>query len=262
MRGTYERLVDYFDRHPALVPLAVALSAILFATTFASTAVYFDLHHDGRLVISLAIIISVALSAPAAYIQYSREARIQAQKEALNSLASTDALTGTMNRRSFGKAVRDEQARMARSGANAALILFDLDWFKKVNDTFGHEAGDRVLVAVSEVAWAELRNPLDYLARWGGEEFAIFLNGVSADRAEVAAERLRQAIEALNVETDGTAIKVTASFGVAELTYSCTIDDAIRRADRALYYAKHSGRNRTISYSKLESADTSGGQAA
>ncbi|MEM6898713.1 MAG: GGDEF domain-containing protein [Pseudomonadota bacterium] len=262
MRGLFKGVMEHFDRHPAQVPIVIALAAIFSATVFSVIVVSADLHHNGWVIIGLAVSASVCLSMPAAYIQYRREARYEAQKATLKGLASTDVLTGTMNRRSFSNAVTAEQSRMERTGDKAALILFDLDWFKKINDTFGHEAGDRVLIAVSEVAWAELRNPLDYLARWGGEEFAIFLNGVSSSHAEIAAERLRRALEALRVVNGNDVVTVTASFGIADLTASCSIDDAVRRADRALYLAKRSGRNRTITYSLAQETIPSDGQAA
>lgn len=188
------RLIDHFDRNPTQVPVCIASVAIFLAVCFASIVVYFDVHKNGQTLILFTALIASSIAIPAAIIQYRREASIEKQKQTLHGLASTDALTGIMNRRSFRSAVAMEQSRMERSGDVAALILFDLDHFKQINDTFGHDAGDRMLVAVAEAAWAELRNPLDYLARWGGEEFAIFLNGVSIELAERAAERLRRAI--------------------------------------------------------------------
>ncbi|MEO0881706.1 MAG: GGDEF domain-containing protein [Pseudomonadota bacterium] len=244
------------------MPITIAVSAVFFATLFASLVVLFGLHHDGAFIVGISVVIAVGLSTPAAYIQYKREAVFEAQKQALHGLASTDALTGIMNRRSFHSAVCTEQARMDRTGDTAAIILFDLDWFKRINDTHGHDAGDKVLVAVAEVAWAELRNPLDYLARWGGEEFAIFLNGVSVDLAKLAAERLRRAIEELNVYNGGDTINVTASFGITQLSSSKTFEQAIRQADRALYMAKRSGRNTTIIYANTDETEATDEQAA
>ncbi|MEM9669327.1 MAG: GGDEF domain-containing protein [Pseudomonadota bacterium] len=255
-------MVDLFHRSPTLVPVVVAVAAVVLAILFASMVVASGLHQDGAMVIGFAAVISIVLAVPAGYIQYSREKVYEAQKTALHGLASTDSLTGIMNRRSFSSAVRTEQARMIRSGDTAALILFDLDWFKRINDSYGHDAGDKILISVAKVAWAELRNPLDYLARWGGEEFAIFLNGVDLELADRAAERLRLAIEMLQLEIADTKLMVTASFGITLLTSDCNLEDAMRRADRALYAAKREGRNRSVLAEIDSSGLVSSGQAA
>jgi diguanylate cyclase (GGDEF)-like protein len=125
-----------------------------------------------------------------------------------------------------------------------ALALVDLDFFKKVNDTFGHEAGDAVLVAVSKALQKD-RRALDTVARLGGEELALLLPSTTMEGAREVAERVRARIEALEVATAAGLIRVTASFGVA--IYRSRVGDhgeMFDRADRALYAAKRAGRNR------------------
>lgn len=158
--------------------------------------------------------------------------------------ARTDQLTGIANRRHF-----DEQfARMIgetdRYGGSAALVVADIDFFKKVNDTYGHEVGDAVLIAVAHALAGE-RRTTDFAARIGGEEIALLLPQTDAQGALEVAERLRERVEALLVRTRAAEIRVTASFGVALYTArSGTGSRLFERADKALYSAKHNGRNR------------------
>jgi diguanylate cyclase (GGDEF)-like protein len=125
-----------------------------------------------------------------------------------------------------------------------ALIMLDLDHFKAVNDTYGHPAGDRVLVALADALRQSMRE-VDVVGRLGGEEFAILMPDTSAEAATQAAERIRRAIEALVLDIDGQRLAFTASFGVAVFGRADdTIHDLFTRADRALYRAKQAGRNR------------------
>ena len=133
---------------------------------------------------------------------------------------------------------------MNRTRHAAAVILFDLDHFKKLNDQFGHAIGDKVLSDVASIAYSELRNPFDRLARWGGEEFIILLHDMSEETARGVCERLRQRISELRLESDGTDVRVTASFGGSLLRPDRPFSEALHQADVALYEAKSSGRNR------------------
>jgi diguanylate cyclase (GGDEF)-like protein len=129
------------------------------------------------------------------------------------------------------------------------MILIDLDYFKRVNDTYGHGAGDFVLKSIAEPIRQSLR-PKDLLGRMGGEEFFILLTETNVNSAANIAERIRQALESLELHYDGNMIKITASLGVAELNKHENwsnledLDDLTRRADQALYRAKEHGRNR------------------
>lgn len=157
--------------------------------------------------------------------------------------ARTDPLTGLANRRGFDERFDVVIQETDRYGGSAALILVDLDRFKRVNDTYGHEAGDQVLIAVS-AALAEGRRTVDTTARLGGEELAVLLPQTDLAGAREVAERMRKRIEALTVRT-AIEIRVTASFGVAEYAArSGQAERVVERADQALYAAKRNGRNR------------------
>jgi diguanylate cyclase (GGDEF)-like protein len=177
------------------------------------------------------------------------EARLREVNRALKHASLHDALTGLVNRRHLLEHMGAEAARRAREPRPFSLALFDVDHFKKVNDTYGHEAGDRVLKAVAGLLSGEngrLR-AADLGGRWGGEEFLILMPETGLGEAMVLAERLRAGIAGHAMDDNGAAFRVTASFGVAEGLAGESFDDAIRRADAALYRAKHNGRNRVES---------------
>ena len=153
--------------------------------------------------------------------------------------ASTDGLTGLLNRRSFETRVR----AMHRGGVPFALVMADLDHFKRLNDTFGHDAGDKALRVFAQTV-RDCTRPDDVASRYGGEEFLIAFSGADAAAGAEAAERLRRAL-ATNVATGGTPV-FTASFGVADSGHSPALDAIVRVADAALYEAKHQGRDRIV----------------
>ena len=157
--------------------------------------------------------------------------------------ASRDVLTGAMTRRAFMDTLRKTFAARTRTQSKASLVLFDLDHFKKINDTWGHAAGDAVLKTVSRTVLRELRVE-DSFGRVGGEEFAILVANADAATAADVAERVRIAIERALVPGHDQ-ITVTSSFGVVEATNTViTVEDWIERADEQLYAAKNDGRNR------------------
>jgi len=160
----------------------------------------------------------------------------------LQRLATTDHLTGAYNRRRFGEAIKYEIHRAVRYADTLSLIMFDLDHFKKINDTYGHNAGDEVLKTVADRVKDNIR-VTDIFARVGGEEFTILVPATGLEGAKVVADKLRQSIESHAFETVGI---VTASFGVAEFERDEAIDALIKRADNALYEAKEHGRNRVV----------------
>lgn len=164
-------------------------------------------------------------------------------QDKLEKMASFDGLTGALNRRSFLERFDKEAARARRYGSSLTILAFDLDFFKKVNDTYGHHAGDQVLVTFSKKVRADLRGS-DFLGRLGGEEFCAVLVETGHKGGLVFAERLRKVIEDMEIISEEQTIRVTVSIGVAEWSET---DDEIKevliRADRALYKAKHEGRN-------------------
>lgn len=165
--------------------------------------------------------------------------------EELRVRANTDYLTGILNRRAFASAGNKRLHAAHAQNATLAVILFDIDHFKSVNDSHGHEAGDLVLISVAALVRAELRDG-EILARHGGEEFVVMPAHCTQQQACVLAERLRAAIEREPMTlADGHILRVTASFGVASATGpAAALDDLLHAADLALYRAKRKGRNR------------------
>jgi diguanylate cyclase (GGDEF)-like protein len=159
--------------------------------------------------------------------------------KALQHLAETDPLTGVANRRGGEKHIANEISRAKREKRPLSCILIDLDRFKLVNDTFGHQAGDQLLRDISNLLRRTVR-AYDILVRWGGEEFLLVLPGVDRDVARVLAERVRIAVEALDTHGIGP---VTLSAGVANFENDYDFSSTLKTADRRLYQAKASGRN-------------------
>ena len=179
------------------------------------------------------------------------EEQIRILNMELEQLAITDFLTGLNNRRYFIQRGIDEVKRAKRNGEPLALLMLDIDEFKKVNDIFGHQAGDAALQQVSLVMRSSLRE-IDVLGRYGGEEFAVLLPNTSLEDALILAERVRHSIENISFEKISGVLIITISGGVAAFTDKISnIDDLLRNADMALYHAKETGRNRIMKYQKL-----------
>jgi len=167
-------------------------------------------------------------------------------EEDLRAQAATDPLTGVPNRRSFEATARREVERARRYAKPFAVLALDIDHFKRINDTYGHDVGDIVLKRLSQICLEKLR-VTDFLARLGGEEFAMLLPETDIDAAATLAERLRTAIATTPIATPKGALPITVSLGVAQYAPNePTIDAALKRADEALYEAKHSGRNKVV----------------
>ncbi|SES29330.1 diguanylate cyclase [Halopseudomonas bauzanensis] len=161
----------------------------------------------------------------------------------LERLAATDPLTGLANRRAFLQGMERELRRAGQGLADGALLVLDLDHFKSINDTYGHAAGDKVLIHLAQLMRSMLRQN-DIAGRLGGEEFAVLLPDAGHERALAIAERLRLAIERSAIEHEGSIIVATASIGLASLQGE--VDEIFTLADEALYRAKNEGRNRTV----------------
>lgn len=161
-------------------------------------------------------------------------------EQTLREQATTDTLTGLLNRRSMSEILQDELNRAHRLGSPFSLVMFDIDLFKAVNDAYGHEAGDTVLTTIATRVASRLRD-VDSFARWGGEEFLLLLPGTERRGAIELAEICRKIIADSPMTGVGL---VTASFGVAEFEGETSVPALIRRSDEALYTAKNNGRNR------------------
>lgn len=192
----------------------------------------------------LAGLLPAAMAPGPTYMLVSSNARLRQMHDEMERQANTDLLTGLPNRRAF---FAKAPGLIAGPGDSAVLVL-DLDHFKRINDTHGHAAGDTMLHCVGRVLAAALRKSDAFVARLGGEEFAAILPGAGTAEAEAAAERICRAVRRLRVGADHGEGHghVTASVGVAMVRDSALLDEALRLADDAVYLAKRSGRDQWI----------------
>ena len=187
-------------------------------------------------------------------------AEVERQKKALEDMndrllrvSRTDALTGLDNRRHLEERLEEMYEHSARLSEALAVAMVDLDKFKSVNDTYGHQVGDEVLRQLAEILRAEARE-IDHIGRYGGEEFMYLLPGTSLDEAVVFAERVRKAVESHTFTFDGGSLRRTMSCGVAAWPHSrlTNCDALVRAADDALYVAKETGRNKVVRFDSDE----------
>jgi len=170
--------------------------------------------------------------------------RWREREDLYREMSNTDGLTRLTNRRSFINRSNAEFSKLQRIPGKLACIMIDLDYFKLINDTHGHQAGDAVLVKVAQILAANARD-YDEVGRYGGEEFAILLPNTSKENAAKIAERIRKQIEEESIDVGETSLKVTASLGVASYPAEgiAGINDLLKKADEALYVAKEKSRN-------------------
>lgn len=174
--------------------------------------------------------------------------QLQAANQELQRLSSTDRLTGLFNRGHWEEMLRQDYARHLRYERNAALVMFDIDHFKKINDSYGHQAGDAVIQQTAELVRQCMRDA-DIAGRYGGEEFVVLLPDTDSEGAVTFAERLRQTIAAHEVVYGGHSIRFTVSLGIADLSQPTSgYAQLIERADNALYSSKAAGRNQVTLY--------------
>jgi diguanylate cyclase (GGDEF)-like protein len=179
------------------------------------------------------------------------EAALRLSQEELKRLAITDSLTGLYNRRHFNKLAEDEIRRSIRYLRPLSVMLFDIDFFKRVNDTFGHSSGDRVLSMIGRTTQEMLR-ATEISARYGGEEFIVLFPETSSFEAAAVAERLRMKIEETAFLPGENVIAITASFGISDFpgkphqtkSHESLLSELVSNADRAMYCSKKAGRNR------------------
>ena len=192
--------------------------------------------------VNLKMISSFAATATSAILNAQLHAEIQ-------KLAVTDSLTSTLNRRGMFQVGKHEFIRAQRYNRPVSVIFFDLDHFKKVNDTYGHDSGDQILSKIAAISKKSIRE-IDILGRYGGEEFLIILPEANAQEAFEIAERIRKEIAAFVFTINGTTLRITLSLGVAEINDEIQeIKELIKIADQAMYQSKQNGRNQTTQYS-------------
>ena len=177
---------------------------------------------------------------------YNRSFELKAANKRIEELAELDELTGSFNRRCIMRMLDDEIARAHRINAPCSIALIDLDWFKRVNDAYGHPTGDEVLRTFAITMFANIRN-IDKFGRYGGEEFLLVLPDTPTDAAARILDRLRAIIADLDWSAFSPGMRVTISAGVAMLRVDESADTFLARADSALYSAKARGRNRIAS---------------
>lgn len=187
-----------------------------------------------------AVALPVLLGTPMLFYFQVRSAQLRDANRKLEALASTDWLTNCLNRRAFTTRVGTSLKGMTGSGT---LLVIDADNFKTVNDRFGHDRGDEVLQLIAGAIRDNVRDG-DLVGRLGGEEFGVFLNDAGLDAAERAAERIRASVNALFVTSEGLAQRLSVSIGGAICTGGAGFAELFRLADRRLYEAKRTGRNR------------------
>ena len=180
--------------------------------------------------------------------------RLSALNKELEEISITDSLTQVFNRQYFMDRIKQEVKRSYRYGTHVSLLMLDIDYFKKVNDTYGHQAGDSVLAGVAGLIKDGLRDT-DLFARYGGEEFCLLAMAMDQAGAELLAERLRKKVESAEFVPGGNSLKVTVSIGVSAWMPEIkeNFEELVRRADSALYSAKQQGRNRICSGSRTSS---------
>lgn len=164
------------------------------------------------------------------------------QQNCLKQLATKDPLTGLLNRRGMDLEIRTILASVKRDHTNLSIVTVDLDYFKKINDQYGHDAGDQVLIQFAQLIMLSARET-DICCRLGGEEFVLVLPDTDADKALLVAERIRRLVEITDFVHDAHQFNVTASFGVVTDNTDRDIDSFLKDADKALYSAKADGRN-------------------
>ena len=218
---------------------AVHLAFCALCTVLNAIAGYYELNYiDFDNVVFNRIIATVVLYS-VSFLLY----RNSMSESVLKRLATTDPLTGAFNRRHFMELMLREQRRAERYDAVYSVLMIDIDHFKRVNDTYGHQVGDQAIQAMSAACQKALR-PTDLLARYGGEEFIITLTHTDQPGAAKVAERLREAVSEIELQTEQGILKFTISIGVSTFFKRSLLEEIIGRADQALYQAKTSGRNR------------------
>jgi diguanylate cyclase (GGDEF)-like protein len=172
----------------------------------------------------------------------------------LNESVRTDYLTGLATRLHVMEKINEEVSRVNRSRSTFAVIIADIDYFKKINDTFGHKCGDIVLCTIAKIMKEAIRAH-DVLSRWGGEEFLFLLPETDEEGAAKLAEKIRRTIEGTPIHYSENKIEITMTFGISMYDPLTSVDDMINRADAALYRGKELGRNRVITHSSMKSGN-------
>ena len=228
----------------------ITIIIVLFAPDNALLATEYSYEFKTRLIYSF-----ITISFLSAFYEYSRQRSYSTAmylSEQFERQARYDPLTTILNRRGGQQQLEQELSRMQRNKKPFSITLADIDRFKSINDTFGHDAGDEVLKQVAGVFSSRLRAQ-DSLSRWGGEEFLFIFPETNEQEAKTVIEQIRENLSAEPIPLDGKSHRVTSSFGVCEISSSMTLTTALNLADQALYQAKNDGRNKVCTASLINS---------
>jgi diguanylate cyclase (GGDEF)-like protein len=218
------------------------LIAILYGLDNSHMSVHYS--HTFKLRIILSFLVIMFLASVYEFIREKTYHDMLNLKKTLENTSKKDPLTGLYNRRAYKENIQ------SLHNSQGTILMCDIDHFKKINDYFGHYIGDMVLIQVAKCIQENIRSE-DLAIRWGGEEFLIFLPDSSLDNGYIVSEKLRKSIENLSIRnSDSILIKVTISIGVSLVNHTTPLSTALRHADKAMYIAKNSGRNKTSVYSK------------
>ncbi|MEZ5411156.1 MAG: GGDEF domain-containing protein [Acidimicrobiales bacterium] len=247
--GASSRLLRHLVRHPLVAVAGIAgVSTVMSVVITVLVSLTVGRREPAWMVPSIAIatVVPLAVATPMSGVLLTLVHRLEEARLLAERLASTDLLTGALNRRQLIDLARSA-FDLVHAGSPLCVVLFDIDDFKTINDTYGHQGGDDVLVGVA-AACGEMLRAGDLLARWGGEEFVVLIPGAEREAGANIAERLREAIAQTRVDTPSApGLGVTVSVGV-----TCTdgravgLDTLISEADHAMYRAKRSGKNRVV----------------
>lgn len=218
---------------------ALAHVPVIFVTAHTDTA-----SETHALTIGAVDFIPKPLNPPVVQARVRTHLALKRQSDELRRLTATDALTGIANRRAFDEGLQLEWRRAMRSRAPLSLLMVDVDYFKRFNDTYGHPAGDACLRMVARVLAQTARRAGDLVARYGGEEFVLMLPNTPLDEAQQVLVRLQRSLSTALFNHEGKDVFVTFSAGVTLYRPGETLEAALDRADVALYEAKHTGKNR------------------
>ena len=231
-------IISIMNRQYPVFALFPILSFVLLA--------YYALQGDFTITTFIPLVLSTILIFFTYYLISVSISTVRRQQE-LELISNTDSLTGVYNRRHIEKRIKDEFKRYQKTGIDFAVIMSDIDFFKSINDRYGHDCGDKILIEiVKDMSKAVRYN--DIVARWGGEEFLILLPATNREHAVTFAERIRKKISEQRYDCAGNLIPVTLTLGVTVVNQADTITDVIKKADIALYYGKQHGRNCVIMY--------------